>query len=228
MRLVSDLNKKLNNCRSSLIQWSRQEFKDNIMQINRVKKQLRSMPLSNDSDAVLDEERALKSKLHALWKREEIYWKQRSKIRWLAHGDRNTKFFHKTTLSRRRRNKIIQLRRDNGDWVEGDRAIKTELHSFYSNLFSSDRQQGGSNQLFANSLASVPNQVSTDMKNLLTRMATGDEVRKACFQMGGSRAPGPDGFSCIFFQKSWNTAGPDMITSVNAFLSTGIMPSFIN
>jgi hypothetical protein len=37
---------------------------------------------------------------------EEIYWRQRSRINWLQHGDMNTRFFHHTTKDRRRRNKI--------------------------------------------------------------------------------------------------------------------------
>ncbi|CAL8076880.1 unnamed protein product [Prunus armeniaca] len=39
-------------------------------------------------------------------------------------GDRNTKFFHLTTVVRKRRNKIERLKDSNGDWVEDDEGIK--------------------------------------------------------------------------------------------------------
>lgn len=36
---------------------------------------------------------------------EEIYWFQKSRVQWLQFGDRNTKYFHSTTLIRRRKKK---------------------------------------------------------------------------------------------------------------------------
>lgn len=34
-------------------------------------------------------------------KLEEIHWHQKSKVQWLQQGERNTKFFHATTISKR-------------------------------------------------------------------------------------------------------------------------------
>lgn len=46
---------------------------------------------------------------------EALYWQQKLRIRWLQHGDKNTKFFHLSTLVRRRRNKIEGLVDHNGN-----------------------------------------------------------------------------------------------------------------
>ncbi|XP_057744587.1 uncharacterized protein LOC130962384 [Arachis stenosperma] len=48
---------------------------------------------------------------------EEILWFQKSRCKWIEFGDRNTKFFHGSTMIRRRRNKIVSLQDDNGNWV---------------------------------------------------------------------------------------------------------------
>jgi hypothetical protein len=45
-------------------------------------------------------------KIMELNHREEVMWKQRSHVTWLAEGDMNTRFFHLRTTKRRRRNKI--------------------------------------------------------------------------------------------------------------------------
>ena len=45
--------------------------------------------------------RAMQERLNSLWKQEEIFWQQRSHVKWLQEGDHNTNFFHNTTIQRR-------------------------------------------------------------------------------------------------------------------------------
>lgn len=53
-----------------------------------------------------------------LWEQEELFWKARSRLQWLKGGDKNSKYFHATTIQRRARNRVSQLRDGNGVWVE--------------------------------------------------------------------------------------------------------------
>ena len=41
---------------------------------------------------------------------EETLWHQKSRIRWLKEGERNTKFFHRTTNARISHKKILKIR----------------------------------------------------------------------------------------------------------------------
>ena len=44
-----------------------------------------------------------------LYHREEILWRQRSRIEWLTSGDKNTRFFHLRASIRRKKNMIKAL-----------------------------------------------------------------------------------------------------------------------
>lgn len=48
-----------------------------------------------------------------------------------------------------------------------------------------------------------------------------EEIKLATFQMGPYKAPGPDGFSGVFFQSYWKTVGDSICNVVQEFLTEG-------
>ena len=52
---------------------------------------------------------ALIGNLNHLLEQQRIYWKQRSKIRWVKDGDARTKLFHANATIKHRNNLIAQL-----------------------------------------------------------------------------------------------------------------------
>ncbi|XP_027157161.1 uncharacterized protein LOC113758554 [Coffea eugenioides] len=49
--------------------------------------------------------------------KEEAYWKQKARIKWLQDGDKNTKFFHAVVAERRSKSIIHRIRSVRGEWL---------------------------------------------------------------------------------------------------------------
>ena len=68
----------------------------------------------------------LRSKLEDILAKEEIYWKQKSIELWLKEGDKNTKFFHNNTKSKRSINSITKMHSQGGKILEEKEDITRE------------------------------------------------------------------------------------------------------
>ena len=77
-------------------------------------------------------------------------------------------------------------------------------------------------------LVAVHPKVSPDMRDLLSSEYSPEEIKAALFQMGPTKAPGPDGMNALFYQKFWHIVGDDVINAVLDFLNNGIMVPDLN
>ena len=80
------------------------------------------------------EEKSILSWYADLSNAEESFKKQKSRIKRLALGDQNTKFFHQKVSTHRERNKILSLLDDNGNRVEEPGAVNKLIVDFYVNF----------------------------------------------------------------------------------------------
>ncbi|MCH79474.1 hypothetical protein A2U01_0000223 [Trifolium medium] len=130
-------------------------------------------------------EAKVQEELILILKKEELMWFQRSRAKWLADGDRNTRYYHLKTVSRRRRNNVVMLRDDQGVWIEESE----QVHDLVNNedWFQTD--------------ITYPVLENEDIA-MLAASITQDEVKHAVFCMSPWKAPGPDGFPAGFLQHS--------------------------
>ncbi|XP_070667373.1 uncharacterized protein [Malus domestica] len=137
--------KKINDCRSQLIRWSQNKFKMRSYQIDYLLEQLGELQKNwgPHREEILEKSRLIDT----LWAQEESFWQQRSRVKWLREGYANTKFFHQTTLQRRRRNKVLKIRNSNGDWVENPNQVRRLVDEHFMTSFRS----GGGPKLGDNS-----------------------------------------------------------------------------
>lgn len=82
------------------------------------------------------EEQNLLQDLMKREQQEETLWKQKSRKLWLEEGDRNTSFFHKSTVQHRQHNRINCLKSSDGMILEEQSLIEQELIQYFSDLLS--------------------------------------------------------------------------------------------
>lgn len=106
---------------------------------------------------------------------EEIYWCQKCRVAWLKEGERNTRFFHTSTLICRRRNAISWLKISDGSLCDDLNVLKTEAREFYFQLYSAEPYLA-----FDSSAWDFP-RISHRNKNWLNRPISPQEVHGAIF-----------------------------------------------
>ena len=141
----------------------------------------------------------------------------------MKHGDRNTKFFHSKATQRRKKNHIRGIQNAHGQWVEELEEVVEVASDYLDNLFSA----GVADQI-EECLNVVPNKVIDNMQEVLLGEFTAEEVKVALFQIGPTKATGPDGMNALFYQKFWHIVGDDVVFAVLDFLKNGNMLPEIN
>lgn len=126
---------------SQLSQWNREKF------YNIFRKKFELWARINGIQALLSKgrqghliklEAKLRREMDDVLHDEETLWFQKSRMEAINDGDRNTRFFHLSTVIRRHRNRIDMLQDGSGQWISDPSAVKEMVMTYWSNLFQEE------------------------------------------------------------------------------------------
>ncbi|OMO51256.1 reverse transcriptase [Corchorus capsularis] len=161
-------------------------------------------------------EKELTAKYNLVLSQEEMIWFQKSQSNWVQFGDRNTKFFHTTTLICRNRNKISALKGDNGDWIVDSEIIKQLVLSHFQLVYQAERIDVD----FENCCLKIRMPLNDEQLMLLSHVPQEDEIHSALKAMTPYKSSGPDGFQAAFYQANWEVVRELVYNFVkNAFIT---------
>jgi hypothetical protein len=112
------------------------------------------------------------------------------------------------------------LKREGGGVVESEEELGPFISNFYKILFMSSAGPVD-NKL----LEHIPQTVTPEMNEKLTRPFTGQEVKEALDSIGDLKAPGPDGMPAVFYKRFWDIIGDRVTEEVLQVLNGGELPA---
>ena len=124
-------------------------------------------------------------KYHHEWetlcKQEEIYWKKKSQVQWLKEGERNTRFFNRSTMANRACNRISSIVNENGELQTSHKGIETVLVQHFRGV----TQENNLNreQHIKEITKNIPKLVSREDNFNLNKPVTEDEVSEVIKDM---------------------------------------------
>nr|GEY42073.1 hypothetical protein [Tanacetum cinerariifolium]GEY47340.1 hypothetical protein [Tanacetum cinerariifolium] len=125
----------------------------------------------------------------------------------------NTSFFH-GTLKKKRRQLAVRGVFKNEEWIEDPHDVKAEFLMHFSNRFQ--HTDGIPPTLDGD----MPNHLSSRQSDYFENHFFCDEIKRAIWDCGGDRAPGPDGFTFKNFTTFWDVSEADVIRFVQEFFLT--------
>ncbi|GKB01693.1 hypothetical protein Tco_0829737, partial [Tanacetum coccineum] len=119
---------------------------------------------------------------------------QKARIKWDIEGDKNSKYFHEIINSKRRTQAITGILHD-GAWITEPPLIKDVFLNYYKDKF-----QAHDSQVVFSPITNSSTLCHLDRDFLESHISL-EEVKKAVWECGSNKAPGPNGFSFAFIKK---------------------------
>ncbi|XP_019435508.1 PREDICTED: uncharacterized protein LOC109342010 [Lupinus angustifolius] len=210
------LSQKLRHLKRDLKSWNINVFGNVHLKVNNAKACVETIRnciniLGPSSELLDQEDKAQKDLLDALMI-EEIFWKEKARVKWFTQGDRNTSFFHKVTKIRHATKSISRLQ-SNDNILTNQDDIDNHIIGYYKDFFASPNDTHPNNLI----QAVIPSLVNQEKNSMLTEIPSNEEIKKAVFDLNGEGAPSPDGFGGCFYQAFWDIIDIQVCNAVKQF-----------
>lgn len=199
------LHYRLKHIKGKLKEWSKKEFGNIFKAKGDVEKKLKEINHILMIEGYTDERKEMETSLQQEWDnrclQEEIFWRQKSRVQWIKEGERNTKFFHRSTIAHRNNNRIVKLIDQHGIERNTHEEMEKVLLQHFQKIdeeTSEDRYQF--TKIFTRH---IPKLVTREDNFNLNRLVTEEEIEEAVKEIQNGKAPGSDGFNVDFFKACW-------------------------
>ncbi|GJT10260.1 RNA-directed DNA polymerase, eukaryota [Tanacetum coccineum] len=146
---------------------------------------------------------------------------QKAKVKWAVEGDENFGFFH-GIINKKRNIRSIRGVMVDDTWIDNPKNVKKEFLDHLVERFCKPGEPMATLQM------EFPNQIQLDQRNELESDVSNDEIKKAVWECGTDKAPGPDGFTFGFFSHFWHLVEKEVQDDVRYFSYSNDLPNGCN
>eukprot|EP00253_Pinus_taeda_P033811 PITA_33811 len=207
---------KLKSLKVQIKRWNKEEFGNVLEDKQKLEKKMEDIQqkiiLEGRTEESVNKEGAILGRLEERRKQQEILWRQKSRIKWLREGERNTKFFHQAMIKHRQGNRILSIKNKNGVRVVEQNEIEQVLMEHHKEILA--EPQVDRMRAIQEICSAIPSLVTEDQNKALMRAVTLEELEEVVKSMKKGIAPGPDGFTVDFFQAGWHFLGKEILDLV--------------
>ncbi|CAK8565078.1 unnamed protein product [Lathyrus sativus] len=223
---IYTMSQKLELLKVKLKAWNKEIFgnihhllNNATTNMNDIQAQIQSD--GHNDDLIAKEQKAQLEMAIAL-KLEELFWHEKSNVRWHNKGHRNTAYFHRIAKIKNCTKHVSTIQH---------KGVTYSRPEYIYHIFSSHLEQlfNSCNDCFDNSLVDevVPQLINDHFNALLNVLPNPEEIKIVVFSLSKNSSPGPDGFGGFFFQYYWDVIHTDAINATAQFFSTGwILPNW--
>ena len=131
----------------------------------------------------------------------ELFWRQKFRVNWMRADDRNTSFFHRSTIVRRAKISLL--------WSNehGENVVDQENISALFLAYCRDRWVRPFNETWGGDLSYLKSPLTEAHNGDLCKMFTLEEIEEVVRQLPNDKAPRPDGISVEFYTNFGNNEG---------------------
>ena len=191
---------KMKNLKRKIKEWNKEHFKNIFKtkieieeELNLLNNEVISKGMDNNKYI---KEKELMIKHEEILAKEETFWRQKSCEKWLGEGDRNTKFFHNSTLQNRNLRLITHIKDKEGNMISEPSKLNDELIKYFRECLNNYDTSDLCTQ--REMLQGIPKIISDDDNIFLNKPFTLEEIKAALFSINPDKSPARKVFKHFF------------------------------
>ncbi|GJR53414.1 RNA-directed DNA polymerase, eukaryota, partial [Tanacetum coccineum] len=209
---------KLKFLKVKIREWLKDYKNNHNSDAGKLKEELRKIDIAIDnglgSEEIVSRRTEILNSIHHFDNIQAMDVAQKAKIKWAIEGDENSRYFH-GVLNKKRNQSNIRGIMANGKRNDNPHIVKSEFLMHFRNRFEKPPDHRIPIDM------NFPKSISPNQQMDLECAVLKEELKKAVWDCGSDKSPGPDGFSFGFYRHFWSCLENDVFATVNYFFTVG-------